>query len=102
MMLHVWWRAMNRLAGAQRWLGAFVDVFTHPRQTFIALMTHGPFATMRTCQRHIAQVLEVQFPDTAATHPELQATTIPRRGPCREQGVGYWQRAGPRGRRSCR
>jgi hypothetical protein len=37
--------AMNRLAGYQGWLGAFVDVFTHPRQTFTALIAHGPFAT---------------------------------------------------------
>jgi filamentous hemagglutinin len=37
--------AMNMLAGAQGWLGAFVDVFTHPLQTFTALMAHGPFAT---------------------------------------------------------
>ena len=37
--------AMNMLAGAQGWLGAFIDVFTHPRQTFTALMAHGPFAT---------------------------------------------------------
>jgi len=38
--------AMNRLAGAQGWLGAFVDVFAHPRQTFTALMAPGPFATI--------------------------------------------------------
>jgi ABC-type bacteriocin/lantibiotic exporter with double-glycine peptidase domain len=37
--------AMNRLAGYQGWLGAFVDVFTNPRQTFTALIAHGPFAT---------------------------------------------------------
>jgi len=37
--------AMNRLAGAQGWLGAFIDVFTHPRQTFTALMANRPFAT---------------------------------------------------------
>jgi hypothetical protein len=37
--------AMNRLAGYQGWLGAFVDVFTNPRQTFTTLLAYGPFAT---------------------------------------------------------
>ena len=36
--------AMNRLAGYQGWLGAFVDVFTNPRQTFTALQ---PMALLR-------------------------------------------------------
>jgi hypothetical protein len=37
--------AMNRLAGYQGWLGAFIDVFTNPRQTFTALLAYGSFAT---------------------------------------------------------
>ena len=49
--------------------------------------------TRQRHQRHIAPVLEVQFPDTAATQPELLAHHYTEAG-CREQAVSYWQRAG--------
>ena len=52
--------AMNRLAGYQGWLGAFVDVFTHPRQTFTALLAHGPFATtLLTFGMHMSHMVVV-------------------------------------------
>jgi predicted ATPase len=45
--------------------------------------------------QHIAQVLEAQFPDIAATQPELLAHHYTEAG-CQEHAVGYWQRAGER------
>jgi predicted ATPase len=50
----------------------------------------------RTRQRHhqrIAQVLEAQFPATAATQPELLAHHYTAAG-CHEQAIPYWQQAG--------
>src|SRR6266545_3649463 len=50
----------------------------------------------RTRQRHhqrIAQVLEAQFPETAATQPELLAHHYTEAG-LAAPAVGYWQRAG--------
>src|SRR5438876_873841 len=50
----------------------------------------------RTGQRHhqrIAQVLETQFPETAATQPELLAHHYTAAG-CHEQAMPYWQQAG--------
>ena len=49
--------------------------------------------TRQQHQRHIAPVREAQFPDTAATHPELLAHHYTEAG-CREQAVRYEQRAG--------
>jgi class 3 adenylate cyclase/DNA-binding winged helix-turn-helix (wHTH) protein/predicted ATPase len=51
--------------------------------------------TRQRHHRHIAQVLEAQFPDTTATQPELLAHHYTE-ADCREQAVGYWQRAGER------
>ena len=51
--------------------------------------------TRQRHQRHIAPVLEAQFPDTAATQPELLAYHYTEVG-CREQAVRYGQRAGTR------
>jgi hypothetical protein len=50
--------AMNRLAGYQGWLGAFVDVFTNPRQTCTALLAHGSFATtLHTFGMHMSHMV---------------------------------------------
>src|SRR5207249_5611091 len=51
--------------------------------------------TRQRHHRHIAQVLEAQFPETAATQPELLAQHYTAAG-CREHAVGYWHRAGAR------
>jgi hypothetical protein len=51
-------KAMNRLAGYQGWLGAFVDVFTNPRQTFTALIAYGPCATtLHTFGMHMSHMV---------------------------------------------
>ena len=50
-------------------------------------------STRQQYHRRIAQVLEAQFPDTAAAQPELLAHHYTEAG-LREQAVGYWQRAG--------
>src|SRR5207245_9244201 len=50
----------------------------------------------RTRQRHhqrIAQVLEAQFPETAATQPELLAHHYTPAG-CHEPTIPYWQQPG--------
>jgi class 3 adenylate cyclase/DNA-binding winged helix-turn-helix (wHTH) protein/predicted ATPase len=52
-------------------------------------------STRRQYHQQIAQVLEAQFPDTAATQPELLAHHYTA-ADCTEQAVGYWQRAGER------
>jgi predicted ATPase len=49
----------------------------------------------RQYHQQIAQVLETQFPDTAATQPELLAHHYTA-ADCPEPAVGYWQRAGER------
>src|SRR5262245_25040929 len=51
--------------------------------------------TRQRYHRHIAQVLEVQFPETAEAQPELLAYHYTEAG-CWEQAVGYWHRAGAR------
>src|SRR5262249_22968714 len=52
-------------------------------------------STRQQFHQHIAQVLEVQFPDTAATQPELLAHHYTEAG-LREQALPYWQQAGQR------
>jgi class 3 adenylate cyclase/DNA-binding winged helix-turn-helix (wHTH) protein/predicted ATPase len=52
-------------------------------------------STRRQYHQQIAQVLEAQFPDTAATQPELLAHHYTA-ADCPEPAVGYWQRAGER------
>jgi predicted ATPase len=52
-------------------------------------------STRQQYHQRIAQVLEAQFPETAATQPELLAYHYTEAG-CHEQAVGYWQRAGRR------
>jgi len=52
-------------------------------------------STRRQYHQQIAQVLEAQFPDTAATQPELLAHHYTA-ADCTEPAVGYWQRAGER------
>jgi class 3 adenylate cyclase/predicted ATPase len=74
-----------------------------PQATYLfkhALIQEAAYQSLlkRTRQqhhRHIAQVLEVQFPDIAATQPELLAHHYTKAG-LNEQAVGYWQRAGER------
>jgi len=57
--------AMNRLAGYQGWLGAFIDVFTNPRQTFTALLAYGPFATtLHTFGMHMSHMVVVDGLDS--------------------------------------
>ena len=57
--------AMNRLAGSQGWLGAFIDVFTNPRQTFTALLAYGPFATiLHTFGMHMSHMVIVDGLDS--------------------------------------
>jgi len=43
--------------------------------------------------RHIAQVLEAQFPDTAETQPEVLAHHLTEAG-LHENAIDYWYRAG--------
>jgi class 3 adenylate cyclase/predicted ATPase len=52
-------------------------------------------STRQQYHQRIAQVLEQQFPETAATQPELLAHHATEAG-LRAQAVGYWQRAGQR------
>jgi tetratricopeptide (TPR) repeat protein len=52
-------------------------------------------STRQQYHQRIAQVLEVQFPETAEAQPELLAHHCTEAG-FREQAVGYWQRAGQR------
>src|SRR5712691_7550761 len=54
----------------------------------------GYFATMPYHQR-IAHVLEAQFPETAASQPELLAHHYTEAG-LTEQAVHYWHHAGQR------
>jgi class 3 adenylate cyclase len=74
-----------------------------PQTTYLfkhALIQDAAYQSLlkRTRQQYhqrVAQVLEAQFPDTAATQPELLAYHYTEAG-CWEQAVGYWQRAGTR------
>jgi class 3 adenylate cyclase/predicted ATPase len=50
-------------------------------------------STRQQYHRHIAQMLEVRFPELVETQPELVAQHYTAAG-CAEQAVGYWQRAG--------
>jgi class 3 adenylate cyclase/predicted ATPase len=50
-------------------------------------------STRQQVHQRIAQVLEAQFPETVAIHPELLAHHLTEAG-CHAQAVGYWQRAG--------
>jgi predicted ATPase len=50
-------------------------------------------STRQRYHRHLAQVLETRFPDTAETQSELLAHHYTAAG-CTEQAVHYWQRAG--------
>jgi class 3 adenylate cyclase/predicted ATPase len=50
-------------------------------------------STRQQYQQRIAQVLEAQFPETAAAAPELLAYHYTEAG-LAEQAVGYWQKAG--------
>jgi predicted ATPase len=52
-------------------------------------------STRQHYHQRIAQVLEDQFPETAATQPELVAHHCTEAG-LMAQAVGYWQRAGQR------
>jgi predicted ATPase len=52
-------------------------------------------STRQQYHQRIAQVLEQQFPETAATQPELLAYHATEGG-LRAQAVGYWQRASQR------
>jgi class 3 adenylate cyclase/predicted ATPase len=52
-------------------------------------------STRQQYHQRIAQVLEAQFPETAATQPELLAHHCTEAG-LTEQAVVYWQRAGER------
>jgi class 3 adenylate cyclase/predicted ATPase len=50
-------------------------------------------STRQQYHRHIAQVLEARFPETAATQPELLAHHFTESG-LMGQAISYWQRAG--------
>jgi class 3 adenylate cyclase/predicted ATPase len=50
-------------------------------------------STRQHCHQRIAQVLESQFPETAATQPELLGHHYTEAG-LGAQALGYWQRAG--------
>jgi predicted ATPase len=50
-------------------------------------------STRQQVHQRIAQVLVERFPETAAMQPELVAQHYTVAG-CKEQAVGYWQRAG--------
>ena len=50
-------------------------------------------STRQQYHQRIAQVLETQFPETAATQPELLAYHYTEAG-LAEPAIGYWQRAG--------
>src|SRR5262249_49322481 len=50
-------------------------------------------STRQQYHQRIAQVLEAQFPDMAATQPELLAHHYTEAGLC-EPALPYWQRAG--------
>jgi class 3 adenylate cyclase/predicted ATPase len=52
-------------------------------------------STRQEIHQRIAQVLEAQFPEMAATQPELLAHHLTEAGHA-AQAVGYWQRAGER------
>jgi predicted ATPase len=52
-------------------------------------------STRQRHHQHIAQVLEVRFPEVCATQPELLAHHYTEAG-LAAQAVGYWQRAGER------
>ena len=52
-------------------------------------------STRQRYHQRIAEVLEAQFPDTAATQPELLAQHHTEAG-LAEQAIVYWQRAGER------
>jgi predicted ATPase/class 3 adenylate cyclase len=52
-------------------------------------------STRQQHHQRIAQVLEAQFPETAATQPELLAQHYTEAG-LTEQAIPYWQRAGQR------
>jgi class 3 adenylate cyclase/predicted ATPase len=54
-------------------------------------------STRQQYHQRIAQVLEAQFPDTAATQPELLAHHYTEAG-LREQAITYWQQAGQQAR----
>jgi len=54
-------------------------------------------STRQQHHQRIAQVLEAQFPETAATQPELVAQHYTEAG-CTEQAIPYWQRAGQQAR----
>ena len=51
-------------------------------------------STRQQSHQRIAHVLEQQFPETAATQPELLARFTSRKRASSEQAVLYWQRAG--------
>jgi predicted ATPase len=50
-------------------------------------------STRQQYHQRIAQALEIQFPETVATQPELVAQHYTAAG-CAEQALPYWQRAG--------
>jgi class 3 adenylate cyclase/tetratricopeptide (TPR) repeat protein len=52
-------------------------------------------STQQGYHQRVAQVLEAQFPEIAATQPELLAHHYTEAG-LNEQAVGYWQKAGQR------
>ena len=72
-----------------------------PRATYMfkhALIQDAAYAsllksTRQQVHQQVAQVLEAQFPETAATQPELVAHHYTEAG-CPAQAIPYWQRAG--------
>jgi predicted ATPase len=74
-----------------------------PQATYIfkhALIQDTAYAsllrsTRQEYHRHIAEILEDQFPETAETQPELLAHHYTEAG-LNEQAIGYWQHAGDR------
>jgi predicted ATPase len=74
-----------------------------PRATYIfkhALIQDAAYAsllrsTRQQVHQRVAQLLEVEFPETVATQPELVAYHYTEAGRA-EQALGYWQRAGQR------
>jgi predicted ATPase/class 3 adenylate cyclase/predicted negative regulator of RcsB-dependent stress response len=74
-----------------------------PRATYIfkhALIRDAAYAsllrsTRQQVHQRVAQLLEVEFPETVATQPELVAYHYTEAGRA-EQALGYWQHAGQR------
>ena len=72
-----------------------------PRATYMfkhALIQDAAYAsllksTRQQVHQQVAQVLEAQFPETAATQPELVAHHYTEAG-CPAQAIPYWRRAG--------